>query len=175
MRIRNAVASDYKPIVSVIDDWWGGRPMAEKLPRLFFEHFRDTSFVVEEDGKLVAFLVGFVSQSEPHEAYIHFAGVHPNYRRKGIANGLYERFYEVVEKRGCNTVKLITSPVNKASIAFHTAMGYRPEPGDGEVDGVPVTLDYDGRGSSRVCFVLSLTGRPVSREGQGSKVAFRHL
>jgi ribosomal protein S18 acetylase RimI-like enzyme len=137
--------------------------MAEKLPRLFLDHFQDTSFVAEEDGKLVAFLVGFISQSDPHQAYIHFAGVHPDYRRKGIARELYERFYEVVQTRGCDRVRLITSPTNKASIAFHTAMGYKAEPGDGEVDGLPVVLDYDGHGSSRVCFVLGLTGRPRGR------------
>ena len=37
--------------------WWGGRPMAAMLPRLFFVHFRPTSFVLEQDGRLVAFLV----------------------------------------------------------------------------------------------------------------------
>jgi hypothetical protein len=55
MTIRHAEPSDYASVIGVIDDWWGGRPMAAMLPKLFFVHFRDTSFVAEEDGRVVAF------------------------------------------------------------------------------------------------------------------------
>ena len=48
--IRNAEPSDYDRISPLVDDWWDGRPMRALLPRLFFEHFRETSFVAEEDG-----------------------------------------------------------------------------------------------------------------------------
>ena len=37
---------DYFPIIQDIDAWWGGRPMAGMLPRLFFEHFQLTSYRV---------------------------------------------------------------------------------------------------------------------------------
>ena len=49
-------------MISVIDQSWG-RPMAGKLPRLFFEHFTDTSFAAERDDRLAGFLAGFISQS----------------------------------------------------------------------------------------------------------------
>ena len=42
--------------------------MRAMLPRLFFEHFRDTSFVAEEDGEIVGFLCGFLSQTYPDQA-----------------------------------------------------------------------------------------------------------
>ena len=64
--------------------------MADKLPRLFFEHFTDTSFAAERDGKLAGFLAGFISQSRPGEAYIHFAGVDPAERGSGLGRLLYE-------------------------------------------------------------------------------------
>lgn len=76
MNIRSVRESDYKVIISVIDSWWGGRQMADMLPSLFFRHFQDTSFVAEEDNKLIGFLTGFISQSYPGEAYIHFIGIH---------------------------------------------------------------------------------------------------
>ena len=47
-QIRNAEPSDYERISPLVDDWWGGRQMRALLPRLFFEHFRETSFVAEE-------------------------------------------------------------------------------------------------------------------------------
>jgi GNAT superfamily N-acetyltransferase len=77
-------------VISVIDDWWNGRRMADKLPRLFFEHFTDTCFAAERDGELVGFLVGSTSQSRPGEAYIHFVGVHPGERGRGLGRRLYE-------------------------------------------------------------------------------------
>ena len=57
--------------------------MAAMLPKLFFVHFRDTSFVAEDDGALAGFLCGFRSQTFPDEAYIHFVGVDPAHARLG--------------------------------------------------------------------------------------------
>src|SRR5207248_8436534 len=67
---------DYDRVIRVVDEWWDGRQMAEILPRLFFDHFTDTCFVAEDDaGRLAGFIVGFLSQSKPREAYVHFVGV----------------------------------------------------------------------------------------------------
>ena len=60
-QIRQVRPSDYQAVISVIDGWWGGRQMAGMLPRLFFEHFTDTSFAAEHDGRLAGFLAGFIS------------------------------------------------------------------------------------------------------------------
>jgi hypothetical protein len=58
-RIRPLRPSDFAPVIAVIDEWWGGRAMARMLPRLFFDHFTDTSFAADRDGALAGFLVGF--------------------------------------------------------------------------------------------------------------------
>lgn len=155
--IRQIRPSDYGPVISVIDDWWGGRPMADKLPRLFFDHFTDTSFAAERDGELVGFLVGFVSQSRPGEAYIHFVGVHPGERGSGLGRQLYERFFVATRASGCGLVRSVTSPVNRGSVRFHRQLGFGIEPGDKEVDGIPVTSGYDGESHDRVRFVKHLT------------------
>jgi ribosomal protein S18 acetylase RimI-like enzyme len=126
------------------------------LPRLFFEHFASTSYAVEKGGEIIAFLVGFVSQTDPDAAYIHFVGVHPDHRRKGLGKELYELFFSHVRERGCTTVRCITSPVNKVSIAFHTRMGFRFIAGTHEEDGILVHKDYDGPGADRVVFEKTL-------------------
>jgi GNAT superfamily N-acetyltransferase len=156
--IRQIRLSDYWPVISVIDDWWNGRHMAEKLPRLFFEHFTDTSFAAECDGELAGFLVGFVSQSRPAEAYIHFVGVRPDERGRGLGRQLYEHFFAAVRARGCDLVRAVTAPVNKGSVRFHQQMGFGIEPGDRQVDGIPVTSGYDGGSHDRVRFVKHLAG-----------------
>ena len=104
--------------------------MRALLPRLFFEHFRQTSFVAEEDGELLGFLNGFLSQSSPDEAYIHFVGVRPDRRGGGLARELYERFFVVARANGRSLVRSVTSPMNDGSIAFHRALGFDVERGD---------------------------------------------
>jgi GNAT superfamily N-acetyltransferase len=159
MMIRNVQPSDYTPIIKVLDDWWGGRNLRGKLPRLFFEHFNNTSFVLEQDDQIVAFLIGFLSQSLPQEAYTHFVGVHPNYRLRGYARLLYERFFEAARQNHRNIVRCVTAPINRGSIAFHTHMSFEIEPGTAELDGTAYTPDYDGPGDDLVRFVRRLEVR----------------
>ncbi len=146
--IRHAQPSDYGRVIGRVNAWWGGRDMAPMLPKLFFLHFEGTSFVAErEDGQLAGFLVGFVSQADPEEAYIHFVGVAPEERGSGLGRDLYQRFFETAGTHGCSVVRCVTSPANEDSVAFHKALGF-------EVD--RVAEDYDGPGEDRVLFVKRL-------------------
>jgi ribosomal protein S18 acetylase RimI-like enzyme len=137
--IRHAEPSDYARVIAVVDEWWGGRQMAAMLPKLFFVHFRDTSFVAEEDGRLAGFLCGFRSQTYDDEAYIHFVGVDPVRQGSGLGRALYERFFAAVAPR--TVVRAVTSPVNEESVAFHRALGFEVE---------RIDEDYDGAGEARV-------------------------
>ena len=142
MLIRPAEPADYGRVIAVIDEWWGGRQMTAMLPKLFFVHFHDTSFVAEDDGALAGFLCGFRSQTFEDEAYVHFVGVDPAQRGSGLGRELYQRFFDAVAPR--SVVRAVTAPVNERSVAFHRAVGF-------EVD--RVDEDYDGRGQSRVLLV----------------------
>jgi ribosomal protein S18 acetylase RimI-like enzyme len=147
--IRHAKPSDYGRVIGRINVWWGGRDMAPMLPKLFFLHFEGTSFVAEdEDGDLVGFLCGFLSQTNDNEAYIHFVGVTPDKRGEGLGRTLYERFFEDVRSQGRSIVRCVTSPVNENSVAFHEALGF-------EVD--RVVEDYDGPDEDRVLLVKRLS------------------
>lgn len=152
MTLRHLEPSDYATVSAVVDDWWGGRPMSGLLPRLFFEHFRPTSFVLEQEQRLKGFLVGFRSQADPAVAYIHFVGVDPGSRARGCGRRLYEHFFKVARDLGCSEVHSITSPVNLGSIQFHLRMGFQIDAGNGTVDGVSVCLDHGGPGQHRVRF-----------------------
>jgi ribosomal protein S18 acetylase RimI-like enzyme len=121
--------------------------MAPMLPRLFFLHFEGTSFVAEDGDDLAGFVCGFLSQTDPEEAYIHFVGVAPDQRGAGIGRMLYERFFDEVQAHGRSVVRCVTSPVNERSVAFHEALGF-------EVD--RVAEDYDGPGEDRVLLLKRL-------------------
>ena len=69
VEIRHAEPADYGRVIARVNTWWGGREMAPMLPRLFFVHFEGTSYVIDgDDGQLAAFLIGFLSQTDPDEA-----------------------------------------------------------------------------------------------------------
>ena len=76
----------------------------------------------------------------------------------GLGRLLYEAFFRAAEALGCVLVRAVTSPVNRGSVAFHQRMGFQLEPGDAEVDGIPVSCGYDGPGSDRVRFLRILRG-----------------
>jgi ribosomal protein S18 acetylase RimI-like enzyme len=146
--IRHAQPSDYGRVIGRLNAWWGGRDMAPMLPKLFFLHFEGTSFVADgDDEQLAGFLIGFLSQTEGAEAYIHFVGVAPEQRGEGLGRELYERFFETVRAHGRTVVRCVTSPGNADSIAFHEALGFEVE---------RVAKDYDGPGEDRVVFVKRL-------------------
>jgi predicted GNAT superfamily acetyltransferase len=161
--LRHPAGDDYDRVIVQLDDWWSGREMTVRLPRLWFDHFADTSFVVEEDGAITAFLVGFVSSAYPDEAYVHFVGVDPKHRGQGLGRELYERFFALVAGRGRRTVGCVTSPVNDGSIAFHLAMGFQFVEGDAFVDGLPVHTGFHGPCQDRVVFRRTI----ASRDAQG--------
>ena len=155
--IRNGQPLDHDNIISVMPEWWGGRDLSSSVLKVFFIHFKNTTFIAEIDGRLVGFLVGFMSQSEANVGYIHFAGVHPQFRKVGIGRLLYEEFCFVCKANDRSIVKSCTSPVNKLSINFHQKIGFEIEQGNGVVDDVSVTLDYLGKGNPKVLFKKVLT------------------
>ena len=159
LHYRRPEESDHIRVVEAIPVWWRMPPGAAPtglLPRLFFQHFTNTSFLVEDDGgRLTAFLIGFRSASQPESAYIHFVGVAPELQRQGVARDLYERFFAMMRVQGCTRVEAITGPINRRSQSFHRALGFTLA-GDTEVDGVLAYRDYDGPGEHRVTFTRSL-------------------
>ncbi|MFI8849730.1 GNAT family N-acetyltransferase [Streptomyces sp. NPDC053499] len=157
--LRQAHVRDHGTIVTCVQRWWGdsrtpqqARELSLLLPKLFLQFFAGTSLVLEDDTGVRGFLVGFHAADNDQEAYIHFVGVDPALRGQGMARTLYTAFFERAVEAGRTEVRAITSPANTGSIAFHRALGFTLEPGDREVDGLPVHSDYDGPGQHRVCF-----------------------
>jgi GNAT superfamily N-acetyltransferase len=152
LEMRNSEPSDHQKIINVLKEWWGGRDLTWMLPKLFLIHFNNTSFVIEKRDELIAFLIGFLSPARPKEGYIHFAGVHPDYRGIGIGGFLYNRFFKICKENGHDTIRACTSPVNKGSIEFHKKIGFNVLKGNAEIGGIQVTLDYNKPNDPKVLF-----------------------
>lgn len=147
--LRTARAADYDGIIAVVDQWWG-RAVHHALPRLFLDHFHDTSLIAERvGGELAGFLVGFGSPARRDCAYIQFVGVAPDQRKAGLGETMYRAFFAWAVSDGRQVVRAVTAPVNSTSIAFHTAMGFT-------VTG-PIQ-NYDGPSSAKMLFERRLDG-----------------
>lgn len=156
---RRPTEADYPAIVRVIDDWWGGRKVDILLPRLWLQHFTGTSWLAEtEDGGLAGFLVGFHSPDQPDVAYCRMIGTNPNVRLRGVGTALYEHFFDDARRAGRRQVRAITWPGNRASIAFHRALGFDIEvsPGSQNLYGTPAVAGYDFDREDRTILVRSV-------------------
>ena len=153
--------------MAVMPAWWGGRDLRPLLPRIFFEHFRTTSFIAEREDELAGFLVGFLCPTHDDEAYVHFAGVAPAWRRAGLARDLYGRFYQAALAGGRTRVRAVTSVINHDSIAFHQRLGFALLPGEREIDGLPATGDPNVPEGAVVRFELVLDGPSGSARPRG--------
>src|ERR1041384_8364327 len=108
METRPLTKPDYDRIVGEIDRWWAGPTSALAHPIFFYELGR-LARVVEENGLLVGFLLGFVCtvpDGTPHTpggsvGYVHLVGIHPDHRRRGVGKVLYDAFEQDCRKAGC--------------------------------------------------------------------------
>lgn len=145
MQTRKITKADFDQIVEVIDRWWGG-PIATLAHPIFFYELGDNALVVEEDDRLIGFLLGFIHFKEPKTGYVHLVGIHPEYRRRGVGRVLYAEFTERCRSLGCKRMKAITTPGNEGSIRFHEAVGWRADEDE----------NYAGQGRRRIVFTRDL-------------------
>lgn len=148
MKIRHVTGEDCARLTDVVNEYSSRSNVSAIVPRLFFEHFQQTSFIIEAAGETIALLIGFISQTNKQQAYIHFIGVNPAYRQQGIARQLYTHFFHVVQQQyGCTEVSAITTPINRTSIVFHESLGFT----------LQKIEDYNGPGEARIVMSLGLT------------------
>jgi ribosomal protein S18 acetylase RimI-like enzyme len=151
MHTRPLDRRDYDFIVQVIDRWWGG-PTGVLAHPIFFYELGDLARVADDNGVMVGFLFGFLSRSKTSGAvgYVHLVGIHPDYRRRGVARMLYQGFEKDCREAGAETMKAIAAVGNEAVQRFHQALGWDML----EVD------DYAGPGRHRVVFTKNLSNEP---------------
>ena len=153
---RTAEPEDAPAVAAAIDDWWSHAHMVHGVCPQLFQHMGDTCLIVEDGGEMVAFLVGFMSQRLPACGYVHYTGVRPDLRGRGIGREMYRRFAEMTRARGRTEIFAEVGTWNVDSIAFHKSFGFVLLPGDDVVDGTPVFYDSGSRGVDYIEMVWRL-------------------
>src|SRR3954467_14221274 len=141
MQTRRITKSDFDQIVEVIDRWWGG-PIGTFAHPIFFYELGEKALIVEEEGPLIGFLLGFIDHEPVRTGYVHLVGIHPDFRRRGVGRLLYRDFVDGCRAAGCIRMKAITTLGNEGSLRFHLAVGWAAA----EVE------DYAGPGRKRIVF-----------------------
>src|SRR5260221_13100500 len=101
---------DYDLIVQVIDRWWGGPTSALAHP-IFFYELGEMARIVEDEGVMVGFLLGFIAKSDLGKVgYVHLGGIHPDHRRPGVGRLLYEASEADCRKANPSRRKPSTTP-----------------------------------------------------------------
>jgi ribosomal protein S18 acetylase RimI-like enzyme len=148
--ILNCTWQDYDQIVDNLHEFWDGRDTRSLHHPFLLHEFGNSAFVIRSNGRVLGYLFGFISQTEP-VGYVHAIAVRASARRQGIAQQLFDHFVDFARQRGCKHVKAITPPSNSASIAFHKSLGMQLV-GEPNREGIPVVPDYAGRDAHRVVF-----------------------
>lgn len=155
--ITRLTKADFDDIIEHLEDFWGVRN--DKLlyihHPMFLYEFGDTAFVAKDNGRVVAYIFGVVSQTEPQTAYGQSLACHPDYRGQGVVERLCSRFLEEVRARGCTRMKVLVFPKNFRSLLFHMKLGFQPEGAERDENGVRTVKNYWGPGLDYVVMYRS--------------------
>ena len=152
--IFNCNYSDFLQILAEIEDFWGGTRTLPYHHPMFVNEFGNTSFVIKNNENVLAYLFGFISQTE-QTGYVHLIGVRQSHQNKGLGKQLYRHFIGYLKNIGIQNLKAITTPTNEKSIKFHLSIGMQMTGIENE-NGIKVIKDYSGSGQDRVVFRMKL-------------------
>ncbi|PMD98807.1 hypothetical protein BWI97_03060 [Siphonobacter sp. BAB-5405] len=155
MLIENCTLDDYFIIIRDIVSFWGSERTLSFHHPIYIHEFGNTAFVIREEQKPVAYLFGFLSQTD-QSGYVHLVGIRESHQKKGLGTLLYQHFINYCKTKGRTHVRAITTPENTKSIAFHHyKMGMKMIGELGDYD-VPVVKNYAGEGQDRVVFIKEI-------------------
>ena len=98
-------------------DPWSEKSIASELGNIW------SYWVVALDGERVVGYIG--SQSSADESDVMNVAVHPDYRRRGIAESLIEVLIRELKNRGSHALMLEVRDSNEPAIALYEKLGFQ--------------------------------------------------
>lgn len=130
-----------REVLELVPECWPGRDVRFLHHPAWFRQFADAAFSARtDDGVLRGYLLAVLTR---RLGYVHLIATHPTARRQGVARSMYDAFFTLAGAEGCAVTEAVTTPENRASIAFHGRLGFT----------ATLVSDYAGPGEDRVHFV----------------------
>jgi GNAT superfamily N-acetyltransferase len=126
---------------SALDD---GTVLALHDPLFFHQLGGFGAVALSSDGRDAGYLLGVVSADRL--AVVHAVAVHPDWRRRGLAHRLVQRFAALAAGVGARVVQAVAVPGDEAARALAGRIGAHAAP----------SPDHAGAGADRVLFTCSL-------------------
>lgn len=155
LKVRTALEKDFVEIAELAENCEPMETERNSIYHIFTKFFKNTSLVAElPSGEIGGFLLGFISQENPEEAYIHLLGIDPKIRRRGVGKELIAKFLDILALKGCKKVSLITKPINWNSISFYRKLGFLEDKSQDTINimGATAVRNYNGMGEHMVVF-----------------------
>ncbi|HEX7467023.1 MAG TPA: GNAT family N-acetyltransferase [Methanobacterium sp.] len=158
LRIRNVIEEDFLKIYEVGEYCSPMTNERKSIYHMFTKFFKQTSLVFEDNGEIKGFLLGFISQEDPEDSYIHLLCIKNDLRGQNLGSNLVDEFIKIVSSHGCRKVFLICKPSNKSAIRFYNKIGFLSLQSDetSKLDDVNVFKDYDGLNDDKIVFFKSI-------------------
>ncbi len=129
IQIRNMVEADLSKVIEIfkesftaLGEEWSDETALGHIRQSFFE---DANWVAEQDGGIVAFLMGAISVREKgSELFIDNIVVHPNYQHQGIGKLLWGKAEEYVSEKNLTGIRLLSNEAF-ASYRWYEEMGFK--------------------------------------------------
>ena len=157
-RIRNVFEEDFMKISQLGEKCSPMVNEREVIYHMFTKFFKTTSLVIEDNKNIKGFLIGFISQENNENAYIHLLCIENVLRRQAMAEKLVKEFINIVCSLDCKKLFLVCKPSNKTAINFYNKMGFISLHSDETVviDDINVFKDYDGHADDKIVFCKSI-------------------
>ena len=126
---------------------------------IMIRYFGNSFFIAKENDKIIGFVWGFVSQTDPQVCFLWQIGVSANFRGKGISGKLLGSFIHFAAEKGCKLVRATVEPGNIASWKLFERHGF-------EVSSTGKTItenkklavvNYYGSGTNQVVYEKEVT------------------
>ena len=125
MKVRRAIQEDHLDIHKFTAECPPLENYPEHVYKIILRYFGNYCFIIEENGKIIAFVMGIVPQTLENTYFLWDIGIDPCYQKQGIGARLLNEVEKELTKLGFRRIEVTIDPTNIPSQKLFEKMGYQ--------------------------------------------------